>query len=80
MLKYFQGKDAPSYSAAYQIYLRDPAAVDTFEQARQELESSSAFKGVVQTKTTFVVFGVRSIVFDQTKGIAFSPSRQPRLP
>lgn len=79
MLKYFQSKEALSYSAACQIYLRDPAAVDPFEQTRKILESAPAFKSRVQTETTFLVFGVLSVVFDQTGGIAFNPSRVAKI-
>ncbi|KAK4498767.1 hypothetical protein PRZ48_009277 [Zasmidium cellare] len=37
MLKYFQGKTAPLYSAAYQVYLPDATSVDKFEEARRGL-------------------------------------------
>ena len=77
LLKYFRGKNAPHYSAAYQVYLRDRADIPAFVQAQQELEQAAG--SLIIKETTFVVFGVRSVVVDQLNGVAFDVGRQPKL-
>ncbi|KAK4542471.1 hypothetical protein LTR36_006723 [Oleoguttula mirabilis] len=78
-LKYFQAEAAPSYSVAYQVYLRDKGQIPAFRQAQKKLEES-VDGSLVKTESAFVVFGVRSVVFDQAQSIKFDVSRQPRLP
>ncbi|EME44909.1 hypothetical protein DOTSEDRAFT_169965 [Dothistroma septosporum NZE10] len=77
ILKYFTGESAPAYSAAYQVYLGDKSEIANFVQAQQELERAAG--SLIVKETTFVVFGVRSVVLDQPNCIAFDVARQPRL-
>lgn len=76
-LKYFRGQDAPDFSAAYQVFLRDIDEVSSFDAARIELEKELG--NVVDISTSFVVYGVRGIVFDR-EHVPFDKSRQPKLP
>lgn len=78
MLKYFTGDIAPSYSACYQVYLTDKAQVADFLDKKATLEERAA--ELVVQETTFATFGIRSVVLDQTRGVRFDASRQPRLP
>lgn len=77
-LKYFQGAEAPVYSAAYQVHLSGADRVPAFRQAQKKLEEANG--ELVKTETAFVTFGVRSVVFDQARGVGFDKSRRPRLP
>jgi hypothetical protein len=76
-LKYFQGVEAPVYSAAYQVCLSSVDQIPAFREAQRKLEKVSG--KLVKTETAFVTFGVRSVVFDQTHNVVFDGSRQPRL-
>ncbi|KAH0044251.1 hypothetical protein KCU78_g429, partial [Aureobasidium melanogenum] len=77
-LRYFQGEQAPKYSAAYQIYLRGADQIKTFRKAQKALEEQVS--DVIVVNTAFVCFGVRSLVFDQSRGVTFDEKRQPKLP
>lgn len=78
MLKYFTGEVAPVYSACYQIFLTEKSEVAGFLERMAGLEERTA--GLVVKETTFATFGIRSVVLDQSRGIDFDASRQPRLP
>ncbi|SPO42544.1 uncharacterized protein PSANT_00227 [Moesziomyces antarcticus] len=74
-LRYFQGEAAPQYAIAYQLYLRGKDDIAAFRKAQRVLEDEC--RDSIRCETTFVLFVVRSLVFDQEAGIAFSAARQP---
>jgi hypothetical protein len=76
-LRYFQGEAAPSYAIAYQVYLRGKDDIAAFRKAQQVLEDEC--RDLIRCETTFVLFAVRSLVFDQETGISFSAARQPDI-
>ena len=76
-LRYFQGEAAPQYAIAYQVYLRGKDDIEAFRRAQQVLEDEC--RDLIRCETTFVLFAVRSLVFDQEAGIEFSAARQPDI-
>ncbi|KAK6428872.1 hypothetical protein LTR95_014980 [Oleoguttula sp. CCFEE 5521] len=77
VLRYFKGRSAPSYTAAYQIFLADKGQITAFNKAKTDLERE--VESLIVPETSFLVFGVRSVVFDRPRDIPFSITRQPQL-
>ncbi|KAK4552244.1 hypothetical protein LTR86_010598 [Recurvomyces mirabilis] len=77
MLRYFQAPGAPTYSSAYQVHLQGKDDIPAFRVAQRQLETS--LQDTIKVESASVLFGVRSVVYDQTSDTKFDTVRQPRL-
>ncbi|KAL4875167.1 hypothetical protein BJY04DRAFT_211469 [Aspergillus karnatakaensis] len=73
---YFGGlRGGPRYDFVFTITLRGRVSIGAVRQAQKAFEAR--FAGQLDLPSTWIAFGERAVVLDQTEGIKFDPSRQP---
>ncbi|KAL3444249.1 hypothetical protein BJX65DRAFT_320022 [Aspergillus insuetus] len=74
---YFGGSRAtmPHYQFVFTVTLGGRESVSAVRQAQKDFESR--FASQLDLPSTWIAFGERAVVLDQTENIEFDPSRQP---